>query len=355
MTLPGYVARLFFGAWASITLLLAVLFNFIEFFEKLARVKNISVGHIFQFLGLNFLPSAFDVMPVSVWLATLFVLRELTMQQSWDFLQLIGFIPYRLSLLLFLLTVGMAIGVGLLREGFVLEVAQMAEQYKYVHFKKQRQELMFGTWFELEGNRFCYIEELDCAKSKGKGVLLVTLNTEHTVTTVTHALQCTLDSVKHAVQLEHAVTVYVPEQRLVREVSHSVLSHYFFNVMNMKQRVYNLAYLYKTLMFSAYMPQPMVRALRRRLIDSLWYYISFLGYPLMTIYMFSLPLGLCGRWVMALLPYPVMITAGIFLGGIVAAGISWLYTALLVIFLLVFILRRKQLVVASWRSQLFKP
>ena len=135
MTFPWFVSRLFVGAWASIVLLLAVLFNFIEFFEKLARVKQASVEQIFQFLGLNFLPSAFDVMPVSVWLATLFVLRELTMQQSWDFLQLIGFIPRKLTVLLMTLTVGLMLGVGLMRESFVLEMAQTPEQYKYAHFK----------------------------------------------------------------------------------------------------------------------------------------------------------------------------------------------------------------------------
>ena len=354
MTLAWYVTRLFVRAWASITLLLAVLFNFIEFFEKLARVKQVSVSHIFHFLGLNFLPSAFDVMPISAWLATLFVLRELTTQRSWDFLQLIGFIPRKLVVLLTALTLGMAIGVGVVREAYVLEIAQRAEQFKYAFFKKQQQELIFSTWFELEDNRFCYIEELDCARFTGKGVMVVTLNQQHAVASVMQAPVVVLDPVTHCMHGKHVITVYLPDQRIVREAECRVESNYFFSVMSMKQRVYHLAYLYKALLFSAYLPKNTVRILQQRLVDSLWYYASFIAYPLLTIYAFNLPLGLFGQWAMALLPYPGLVVAGLLLRSMLVENIGLLVILFFIIFLFGLFSIKRRTLRDSLYSRLFK-
>lgn len=355
MTLAWYVTRLFVGAWASITLLLAVLFNFIEFFEKLARVKQVSVAHILHFLGLNFLPSAFDVIPISAWLATLFVLRELTTQRSWDFLQLIGFIPRRLALLLTALTLAMAVGVGVMREAYVLQIAQAAEHFKYAHFKKQQQELIFSTWFELEDNRFCYIEELDCAHLTAKGVMLVTLTPQHTVASVMQAAHLKLDPSAHVMHAQQVITVHLPEQRIVRESDCVVSSHYFFSIMGTKQRVYHLPYLYKALLFSAYLPKNTVRVLQQRLIDSVWYYASLIGYPLLTIYAFNLPLGLLGRWALALLPYPGVVVGGLLVRAMSIENIGLAALILLIIFLFGLFFRRKRLLRASLSSSLFKP
>ena len=337
MTFPWFVSRLFVGAWASITLLLAVLFNFIEFFEKMARVKQASICQIFHFLGLNFLPSAFDVMPLGIWLATLFVLRELTMQQSWDFLQLIGFIPRKLVLLLMTLTFGLVLGVGVVRESFVLEIAQKAEQYKYAHFKKQQQDVIFTTWFELEDERFCYVEELDLARNAGKGLLLIAQTKQHDVASVTNAMQFTINPTMQHLQLEHAVTVHFPSQDVVRSQCLTVPSRYFFSIMSTKQRVYNLRTLCTTLLFSSYLPQSTVRTLGHRLMDNLWYYVSLLIYPALTIYLFSLPFGLLARWGLALLPYPIMMLLGMALK---AAPVNGLLLLGLVVFLFVFFWRK---------------
>lgn len=353
MTLAWYVSRLFMGAWASITLLLAVLFNFIEFFEKLARVKQVSVSHIFRFLGLNFLPSAFDVMPIAAWLATLFVLRELTTQQSWDFLQLIGFIPRKLVLLLVLLATGMVAVIGAVRESCILEIAQRAEHFKYAHFKKQQQELIFATWFELEHNRFCYIEELDCARLAGKGLLLVTLNQHHEVGAFTKASLFSLKMREQELVLKDAITVHLPEQQIVRDAELIISTQYFFGVMGMKQRVYNLPYLYKTLLFSAYLPPNTVRTLQQKLIDSLWYYASFIGYPLLTIYAFNIPLALLGRWAMALLPYPCFIAAGFALRALPMQAVGLSAIILLISFLIVLFFVKKRVGITSLRTWLF--
>ncbi|MBM3893818.1 LptF/LptG family permease [Candidatus Dependentiae bacterium] len=355
MTLAWYVSRLFVAAWASITLLLAFLFNFIEFFEKLARVKQVSVAHIMHFLWLNFLPSAFDVMPISAWLATLFVLRELTTQQSWDFLQLIGFIPRRMALLITKLTLCIVLTTGIIREAYVLHIAQQAEHFKYAYFKKQQQDLIFNTWFELEGNRFCYIEELDYATLSGKGVILVTLTPERTVKAVMHAMQVKLEPQAHAMHVHQPVTVHLPEQQVVREAASIIQTRYFFTVMRMKQRVYHIPYLYKALLFSAYLPKHTVRMLQQHLIDSLWYYASLIGYPLLTIYAFNAPLSLLWRWGLAFLPYPTLLVGGLLARRMLIGDIGLLVLIMLIFFLFELFLRKKRLLVAFLSGNIFKP
>ncbi len=353
MTFAWYVSRLFLGAWASITLLLAFLFNFIEFFEKLARVKQVSVVHIMHFLGLNFLPSVFDVMPIGAWLATLFVLRELTTHQSWDFLQFIGFIPRRLALLLTKLALCIALITGVIKEAYVLHIAQQAERFKYAYFKKQQHDLIFNTWFELENSRFCYIDELDCVKLLGKGIMLVTLTPQHTVKTVMYSKQASLDEKAQAIHAQQVITVHLPEQCVVRE-DHSIIeTRYFFSAMSMRQRVYHIPYLYKVLLFSAYLPKHTVRALQQRLIDSLWYYGTLIGYPLLTIYAFNLPLGFLWRWGFALLPYPTLLAGGLLLRRMLIDDIRLVVLIMIVFFLIVSLFRKRRLLFASLSGGIF--
>jgi lipopolysaccharide export LptBFGC system permease protein LptF len=310
MTFQQYVTRLFLAAWLSITFLLAVLFNFVEFFEKLARVKQATVGQITYFLGLNFLPSAFDVMPISIWLATLFVLRELTTQQSWDFLQLLGFAPGNLLRLLLGVSSILCLLVGVLRESFILDIAKTAEQYKYVQFKKQPEDLIFGSWFELEHQRFCYIEELDLTKKKGKGVLLVALSSAGAVASVSSALEITLNPEQEILELGLSTGVDIPSQVVTPREQQIFHSPYFFNALHTKQISADIFNLYKLILFQSLLPRQVVVTLWQRLLETIWYYLSFLCYPIMTIYLFMAPFSPYVRWGLALIPYPVMVFLG---------------------------------------------
>src|SRR3972149_4709923 len=100
MVFTSYFLRRFIGFFFALTLLLAVIFNLIEFFEKLVRVKHTDIGSIIHFIGLNFLPSFSDLMPIGVWLATCIMIWEFHQNHEWETLFLLN-IGYNALLRLF--------------------------------------------------------------------------------------------------------------------------------------------------------------------------------------------------------------------------------------------------------------
>ncbi|NDD53734.1 LptF/LptG family permease [bacterium] len=338
MTLARYVARLFVGAWVGITALLALLFTLIEFFEKLARVKHASLEHILYFLKLNFVPSAFDVLPAAAWLATLFVLRELSLHQSWDFLRLVGFVPLRLAGVLTLVACVALCVILPLREWAVLPLAQRAEQFKYTHFKNMANQHILHAWFELEADRFCYVESLDSAAGVGNGLLLLKLGPTRQVVQVTHAPNFSLDEKAYRLWLDEAVSVQLAEQQVERFARLEIPSVYFFRLVALRQEVYTLAHVARQLAFRAYLPKTTVRLLLTHLFESSLYYLSLLLYPALTVGAFCIRQTNIQRWLLALLPYPALIALSLLARH--AGWALWMLGAGCLFFLLVIFVRK---------------
>jgi hypothetical protein len=340
MTLASYVIRLFFGALGAIALLLACLFNLIEFFEKLARVTHVSSGHIGHFFYLNAIPSFFDVLPASVWLATIFVLRILTTSDAWDFLQFIGFVPRRLVWLISLSALVLLCGVVVMREVFVLPLAQRAEQFKYVQFKQQRQHYVMNSWFELEDRRFCFVDAYDLVKNTGDGLMLIAMTADFEVKEVTRAAHCEGDRQRGILRLTNALSVDVLGQATERFPTKEYSSAWFFNVICLRQQIYGLQGCLQQLVLAQYLPTTTVRVLWKQAAEHVVYYASLLWYPVITILLFCFGFVWGGRWLWVGLPYPITVACGITVKWAIDGDWGPFACLLLIVFLFVFLSRR---------------
>ena len=80
MILAKYLLKRFFKYLILINSILVILFNAIDFFEKFIRIKDAVITDIFHTILLNIIPSFFDTLPLSCWLATALLIKELHQQ-----------------------------------------------------------------------------------------------------------------------------------------------------------------------------------------------------------------------------------------------------------------------------------
>jgi len=342
MTLARYLVQLFLGGLVAIATLLACLFNLIEFFEKLARVSHVPIQKIGYFFYLNAIPSFFDVLPVSAWLSTIFVLRVLTTNDSWDFLQFLGIVPRHLIKTLLLTALVVCCGILACREGFVLKLSQKAELFKFSQFKQQRQNYVLNSWFELEDNRFCFIERYDLVTGQGTGFMLISMLPDKSVQEVIRATSFTVDEQGGTLCLYQASLVSLPSQTMCLHEKKLIPTVFFFSIIRSRQQPPGLHGCMQQILMAQYLPEASVIVLWQSLADQLFYYASLLWYPLLTIVLFSLGLRFSFGWLLVLLPYPLTLVFSIAVRFAINGNFILLITFLAISFLAALFLWQKR-------------
>ena len=173
MVLTRYIFRRFFTYFFLVNTGLTLLYNFIEFFEKLTRTQNVNVLTIIEFILLNLLPCFFDLIPLGAWLATCLLFRELYQKKELESFQLVGIHPNKILcaflycglMLSFLSFVG--------KEIIVYPLSQMSEIFKMEQLKRNTYKRLYNQWFMPKNNNFLYFQVLDIEENKGEGVSLL--------------------------------------------------------------------------------------------------------------------------------------------------------------------------------------
>lgn len=315
MTLAWYITRRFVAAWLGLTLLLGLLFSFIEFFEKLARVKQTTVQAILHFLGLNLAPTLVGLLPVGLWLATLVLLRELSTGSSWDFYRMLGFVPRQFARLLCVIIAISMVTVLVVRECVVLPLGVRAERFKQEQFKRiSANQQLLNRWFELAPGNYCFVGDYDVQTGRGHEFLLVSMSPGYELQEVVRASSFMASGYDGLVSLHDQVISLggmYPEKQLTRELPALATQ------LRLQQETQNIFQVVKNIAFRQYLSTGSIILLYRLLLQALLFYLGFFLYPLMTLLFFmwcSRGRFFWLRWVGALVPYPVLVGLGMFIG-----------------------------------------
>ena len=87
MVLAKYFIKRFLKYFLLINIGITFLFNFIEFFEKIIRVKSATIPHIIKFIALQIPHTFFENFPISCWLASGLFIKEIIQHNEWEALQ----------------------------------------------------------------------------------------------------------------------------------------------------------------------------------------------------------------------------------------------------------------------------
>jgi lipopolysaccharide export LptBFGC system permease protein LptF len=337
MTFARYFLTRFFLATFSINLGLTLLFNLIEFFEKMIRVHE-SITVIAQFILLNLLPSFFENLLLSSWLGSCLVIREMYQQNEWEILQLIHVRLRKIFMLI--------IGAGSLlvfssfvaQNFFVHTLAQRATQIKQERFKQQHIEEIFNQWFTLKDNVFCHIKYLNSDKKRGEELSILELSPTFIITKITSISEFFLKPNTQEIVVVKGSTLNPQTQEQKEILPHTpLLLPSFFTQISMHQTTPTLHRILYTLMSeSSTLPSPLFSHLVALCLTHIFDYLLLILLPLLTfVLFFTFPYHRYARWILIFIPYPLIkiLSFG-------PALLAHLVTLTLTIFLLFYTIRK---------------
>jgi hypothetical protein len=312
MLIFSYLTRRFLAFLAAISLLLAFIFNFIEFFEKIVRSKQVPVSVIIHFLSLNFIPTFFDLLPIAVWLAMCLLIKELMGRYEWELLQLMTFIPRKF--LRFSLIMGLALSVSslVLHERYVANLVFKAERFKQEKFKQGAPQILVNKWFELDHDRICYFSIFNPETVAGDDLLIIQFSPDFTFQKMIQACHFTINPATTSIEIPEARIFDMGVQGEYIQKELAIHSPAFFSQLKMNFEYPTLFNTAKKLsLYGKLLPSGVYNEMLGHFCSRMGYYIQLLLYPLLTICLFMVTSHPYIRWILALLAYPLLLTATI--------------------------------------------
>ncbi len=288
---------------------LAILYNIVEFFEKIVRVQHATFHAVITFIGLNVFPTFFNLVPLSSFIATCLLVREIHERGEWHTIFLIGIHPRRIIKTLALggLTLSIISFVG--KEIVILPLTQKAETLKLKEFKGDINKKLYDQWFVHDNNIFTHFSFLDLKNKKGKNLSVLYLSPSFTLEKTIVAPTFFIDTTNHNIILPSGVELKSEsniESKLVN--GHLKLPDFFAYLtmhggpISLKQDTYNL--IVARSLSSTYPFNQELGSILERILKHLQplFYVTLI---FCLFFLFShMPYF---RWISILLPYPFFV------------------------------------------------
>lgn len=298
--------------FVAISLMLAFIFNFIEFFEKIVRAKQVPVRVIIHFLSLNFIPTFFDLLPIATWLATCLLLKELLGRYEWELLQLMTFIPQKLFRFALIMGLFLSSTAFVLHERYVADLVFKAEHFKQEKLKQGVPQKLVSKWFELDNNQICYFSVFDPETVMGEDLLVIRFSPEFTFQKMVRAAHFMLNPSTTTIMIQSGHVFDMESQQEHVEQDLEIHSPAFFSQLRMNFECPTLLNTAKKLtLYGKLLPYGVYNEVFGQLCGRIAYYMQLLLYPLLTICLFMITNHPFIRWVLALAAYPLFLIATI--------------------------------------------
>lgn len=307
MVFTRYFYQRFFTTFFGISVVLSLLYNFIEFFEKLLSVQHATFAQIVYFTSLNMVPTFARMWPVACWLTTCMVVRELWQRGEWQTLQLLG--AGRARLVAIFLGIGLVvltIAVPLYEVG-VLTAVDRAEKFRKETFKGGVAGRVIATWLTLDEQFFCYIGFLE-PTAVGKDLVLVYRHADGSLEKLLTASTFSLDYEHKQLTACDGHLFVAASCEQTTFAHHTLQMPSLFLRLAMQQEQPSLVVLMQRLLFyRGLLAFDAWHALLAALAERLLFYLQIAFYPLLTASVFIMfQHYVVAKWVAILLIYPVM-------------------------------------------------
>jgi len=341
MVLDWYITRRFLSYFVGISVMLALLFNVIEFFEKLVRLKTATPGMIIYFLSLRIVPSLFELMPLSIWLTTILMIRELYFHGEWETFPLVSFSLQRFLLLLTVVSACLMVVVFGIRERFVIPLSFTSDQFKEQFLKNGVGKKMVNKWVMIDEATFGYAHLIDFDQQTGEDLLLISMDNDFLLKKIMTVSSFGLDKKHNALICPegHQYTIDGGEPLVLQNFCLHVPS--FFSQLTVQLQAPTAFFLVKNLISCKhFVPGRVFRDFLYELFLRLLFYITFLIFPVTTFLLFCLVPATWYRWLVVALPYPLWLfcetaASALFHLGV---GVGVVFLPLVVFFVIIVVL-----------------
>ncbi|MFH1643647.1 MAG: LptF/LptG family permease [bacterium] len=330
MILVKYILKRFFKYLILVNLILVILFNSIDFFEKFIRLTNVSILDIFYTIALGLIPSFFENLAISCWLATALLIKELQQQNEWETFPLLN-IHYKKFLNLFLVT-GIFLGLFnfLGKEGLANPFMVKSEQFKKEKLKKRSDHKIINKWMYLNNNTFCYFNVLDLKEKIGSDLILINLNTDFSTQKILISPIFKISQKKKQIFISKGIEIYPQTNEQIKIENIHVVLDCFFTQIQILSEQNSLNQILKTLLASKnIIPENSWNELFLLFLKRLLFHLQFILFPLLTLCFFFIPFNLKNyKWILILTPYPLLTLLTAITDFIIQSGFSAWFTTI---------------------------
>lgn len=326
MVLKKYLLKRFFKYLFIINISLTLLFNFIEFFEKIVRVKHATLGMVLHFITLNIPPSFFQTLNVSCWLSTCLLIKEFSEQNEWETFKILN-INYQKLFKLFLLAGLITAAFTFIgKENLTLALQNKSEKFKFEKLKQTSYQKIYNKWLELksENNKyyktFCFFQSLDLKENKGSNLIFININknSEETfnvfeIEKITNSDNFIIFPFEKKIIMEKAIEVSTKTNTQQIKRNKTLYQPSFFSQLQLSNFTPKLSILFKNIIRNKiFLPKNVLYDFISKLLKRLFFYLQIILYPILTLCFFLLfEERKKYKWISIFLPYPIMILANL--------------------------------------------
>jgi len=336
MILPIYLLKRFFKYLLLTSSLFVILFNSIDFFEKFIRIKEVSLYDISYPVLLNILPSLFEYLPLSSWLSTILLIKELHQQKEWDIFPLLN-IRYKQILNLFLATgISLSLFSFVGKEKIAFPLLYKSEQFKNEKLKRKNPKLIIDKWLILPNDIFCYFSVIDIEKQIGSNLLLVQMNQKFFPEKILTAPSFAIDLEQELLNIKKGTELNSESNNQNIIENKQIHMPSFFSQIQMILQINSLKQIIQTLFSSKNtIPYNCWNELFQQFLKRILFHLQLILYPLLTLCLFFSFLRLKKyKWLLILLPYPALTLLAAISDFFIQNGVSaWISTLPYVILL----------------------
>lgn len=351
MVLIRYFFKRFFSYFIVINVSFTLLFNLIEFFEKLVRANQVSITTILHFIALNIPTSFFENFAISTWLATCLLIKELAQQNEWEALNILTISNKKVFSILLYIGIILSIISFVGKEKLILTLWNKAETFKIEKLKQSSQQKLVNKWIILpqdsfkHKNVFCFFQFLDLQKNTGTGLILLYMNEHFQIEKTLQSTSFYTYTQKKQIHIPEGITIETNNSTQKKIQHKTIFMPSFFSQLQLGLKIPTLSIITKNLISGKnILPDIVLNNLLLQLLTRIISHIHVFIYPLLTFLLFALfaPYKRY-RWCAILLPYPFITFLDIAINFIIQKGftawfIVWIY---LIFVFLIFLLKKK--------------
>lgn len=338
MVLARYLIKRYVAYFCALTVLLALVFNLIEFFEKLMRASQASLASVGYFVFLNFSTSFIDLMPLGAWLATCLVLRDLIMREEWEILTLLGVRRVTVFNIIACATCFVMIISLVFDELILRDFAAKAEMYRQETFKGRRTDSVVDGWYKLNDTIFCRIGMLDFKNNVGSQLTFFYLSSTFSIEKIIEVQNFSFkDQSTDLVAIKGHMLNFQAEEIQDSGFNNSVLqAPLFLEKISDSRQPFSLGLFFKRYVLSQVLGAFLRSELWVLLIERIFFYIQLVVLSMTTLLVFFIfEENLFGRWLVMLLVYPLHMVAGACFRMLFNLGMGIMFFGLFYLFLFV--------------------
>lgn len=163
--LTKYIIKKFIKYFVVISIFLTLICNLIDFIEKFSRNAG-TLKAISSFILLNLIPNLIDMIPVSTYLASILLIKDLEQKNEWEYCYLVGINNKKIINTLIILGITISSFSFISKEFLFLNIERNAQNFKEENLKNPK-NIFSNKWFQIDNSILAHMDTLDTKSLKG--------------------------------------------------------------------------------------------------------------------------------------------------------------------------------------------